>query len=90
VRGGCGRSQAAGRRPRPAQVPALGEHSLGLLDNDPTIQRGLQLLGEHLTTADGTFGRDPDRRDIAQRLTQRQIGLGRYCLMGHPRPISTS
>ena len=33
-----------------AQLASLREHTLGLLDDDPAVQRGLQLLGENLTT----------------------------------------
>ena len=58
------------------QVPALGEHSLGLLDDYPTVQRGLQLFGDQFTAPDGAFGQDPDRGDVGQRLTQRQVSLG--------------
>lgn len=58
------------------EVAALGEHPLGLLDDHSTVQRGLELLGEHLTAADGAFGQDPDRRDVGQRLTQRQVSVG--------------
>lgn len=58
------------------QVPALGEHPLSLLDDHSAVQRSLQLFGAHLTAADGAFRQDPDRRDISQCLTQRQIGLG--------------
>jgi hypothetical protein len=47
------------------KVPVLGEHPLGLLDDHPTVQRGLQLLGDHLPVADGAFGQYPDRRDVS-------------------------
>jgi hypothetical protein len=58
-----------------AQAPALGEDPLGLLDDHPIVQRGLQ-LGDHLTAADGAFGQDPDRRDVGECLTHRQVSLG--------------
>jgi hypothetical protein len=41
-----------------AQVPALGD-PLSQLDNHSIVQRGLLLLGEHLTAAKTGLGRIP-------------------------------
>jgi hypothetical protein len=41
-------------RHRRGQLAVLRQDTLGLLDDDPAVQRGLQLLVEHLPTADGS------------------------------------
>ncbi len=55
---------------------ALGQHPLGLLDDDPAVQRGLQLLVDDLAATDRPFLQDADRRHVGQRLAQREIGVG--------------
>ncbi|MGH3564809.1 MAG: hypothetical protein ACRDRH_01990 [Pseudonocardia sp.] len=54
----------------------LGEHTLGLLDDDAGIERSLELLAEHHTASDRPFLQDADRRHIGQRLRQQDVGLG--------------
>jgi hypothetical protein len=53
---------------------ALREAALGLFDDDATVQRPLQLLGEDLATADRSFLQEPDRRDVGQGLHDPDVG----------------
>ena len=45
----------------------FGQDSLGLLDYDSALQRGLQLLGDKFLLADRSFLQYPDGGDIYQR-----------------------
>ena len=57
------------------QVEALIEHALGLLDDDPAVEGVLQLLGDHLLTAERALVQDADGGRVRQRLTELS-GLG--------------
>jgi hypothetical protein len=47
---------------------AFGQHALGLLDQDPAVQRVLQLFGEGVTMADGALLQQADGGDVGQGL----------------------
>ena len=65
-------SSAAGMRAhesegRPHARSGLGrEDALGLLDEDPTLQGGLQLLGERDLVVDGALVQQADGGDVGQ------------------------
>src|SRR5450759_853868 len=59
-----------------ADAIALAEHALGLLDGDPAVERGLQLLGQHRAAVRGALLQDADGGHIRQRLRQVLIGRG--------------
>jgi hypothetical protein len=54
-------------------VAAFGEDALGLFDDEPAVQGGLQLLGEDLAAADGAFLQDADGGHVNQRLSDAQV-----------------
>jgi hypothetical protein len=41
-------------------LAAFGEYAFGLFDDDAAVEGGLQLLGEHLLSAEGAFLQDAD------------------------------
>ena len=57
------------------QAEPLGEPALGLLDDDPAVQRGLELLGQGLGAAHVLFLQQADRGHVGQCLPDAQFGL---------------
>ena len=57
-----------------AHVPELGDCTLGLLDDDAAVQRGLKLLGENLAATDGALLEQPDRCHVRQGLCHVDLG----------------
>ena len=51
-----------------AHPVALRDHALGLLDDDPAVQRRLELLGERLGAADRPLLDQADRGDVGKGL----------------------
>src|SRR5580704_17739898 len=51
------------------QAEALGELALGLLDDDPAVQRGLQLLVQGVAVAHAALVQQADRGHVGQRLS---------------------
>ena len=69
-----------------ADLHPLGEHALGLLDDDPAGERQLQLPGDDLTAADGALVEDADGGGISQRLLNASavsylVGGGYTCVL---------
>jgi hypothetical protein len=54
---------------------SLSEHALGLFDDEPTVERPLQLLGECLGLPSATFAQERDRRDPRQGLGEPGVGV---------------
>jgi hypothetical protein len=50
------------------QAGAFGEDPGGLLDDNSTVQRGLQLLDEHVLVVHGPLLQQPDRGGVGERL----------------------
>jgi len=53
----------------------LGEYSLGLFDDHPAVEGGLQLIVDYLGAVDCSFLQDPDGGHVGQRLGHRHIGV---------------
>ena len=67
----------------------LRDGALGLLDDDPAVQRALQLLGEDLAAADGPLLQQPDRGDVGQRLHDLHVARRRAAPVAVPKtPIA--
>ena len=65
-----------------AQAEPLGEPALGLLDDDPAVQRALELLGEGLGAAHVPLLQQADRGHVGQRLSDAQVGLAERAGLG--------
>ncbi len=48
------------------QAGAFGQQAYGLFDDDPSVEGGLQLLGEDFAAAQRALGQDPHGRDVAR------------------------
>jgi len=55
------------------QAETLGEYALGLLDDDPAVQRGLQLLSEDFTVAHAALVQQADGGDVGQGLADAYV-----------------
>jgi hypothetical protein len=53
----------------------LGGRTFRLLDDDPGVQRALELFGEDLTPADGAFLQQSDGGDVAEGLHDLYVGV---------------
>src|SRR5713226_8419066 len=62
-------------RPVHAHSRALGQLALGLLDGDPAVQRGLQLLVERLAAAQAALVQQADRGHVGHGLSDPGLGL---------------
>ena len=58
------------------QAVVLGEHALGLFDDDPAVEGGLELFVDDLAAADRPFLQDADGGHVGQRLPEGQVGVG--------------
>jgi len=56
------------------QPEPLGELSLGLLDHDPAVQRGLKLLVQDVAAPHAALVQQADRGHVGQRLPDAHIG----------------
>ena len=54
----------------------LSDDPLGLLDDDPGVQCGLQLLVDHIGLSENTLVQNANRGDIGKRLADVDIALG--------------
>jgi hypothetical protein len=53
---------------------ALGEFAFGLLDDDPAVQGGLELLGDGFAAAHVAFLQQADGGDIGEGLAHADVG----------------
>ena len=56
-------------------VKPFGEDPFGLLDQDPAVERGLQLLGEDVAAVDGALLQQADGGDVGEGLPDAQLAL---------------
>ena len=71
-----------------ADFSRVRQHPFGLFDNDPAIERRLQLFDEDLTAADRSFLQQTDRGDVRQGLHDLHIGVGETAADGALNTLS--
>ena len=58
-----------------ADSAGLRHRAFGLFDDDPAVQRAVELFGEDFAAADGPLLQQPDRGDVGERLADLDVAV---------------